>query len=185
MIYRELLDPILPQYGNGYPHAKTKFCSISPMILELRAALLQVAAALVPSMLNKASFSSKTSIMLTILGSSKRHLSSFRFSPASHITSCFYHASAKTIASVPPLPPRQFPTSGFVRLDSSEKIEEERLPFYVPEGYYPVYIGEVLASRYQVVSKLGYGISSTAWLCRDLQYVFGSMCQAERAFLTD
>ncbi|KZF20989.1 kinase domain-containing protein [Xylona heveae TC161] len=67
------------------------------------------------------------------------------------------------------LPPRQFPSSGFVSLDYSEKIEEEELPLYIAENYYPVYIGEVFASRYQVVSKLGYGTSSTAWLCRDLQ----------------
>ena len=76
---------------------------------------------------------------------------------------------ARTMASLKPLSPRQFPASGFVNLDSSEKIEEEELPFYVAEEYYPVYIGEVFASRYQVVSKLGYGTSSTAWLCRDLR----------------
>ncbi|KAJ5675364.1 hypothetical protein N7462_008261 [Penicillium macrosclerotiorum] len=67
-----------------------------------------------------------------------------------------------------PLPLRQFPSSGFIKLDPKEKIEEENLPFYASDIYYPVYIGEVFASRYQVVSKLGYGMSSTAWLCRDL-----------------
>jgi hypothetical protein len=51
----------------------------------------------------------------------------------------------RIIASVPPLRPRQFPASGFVRLDTTEKIEEEGLPFYVAERYYPVYIGEVFA----------------------------------------
>jgi hypothetical protein len=56
-----------------------------------------------------------------------------------------------------------------VRLDTSEKIEEEGLPFYVAERYYPVYVGAIFAGRYQVVSKLGYGTSSTAWLCRNLQ----------------
>ncbi|GFG14846.1 CMGC/CLK protein kinase [Aspergillus lentulus] len=73
------------------------------------------------------------------------------------------------MASAQPLRPRQFPASGFVKLDPSEKVEEEELPFYVAERYYPVYIGEVFAGRYQVVSKLGYGTSSTAWLCRNLQ----------------
>ncbi|OJJ51657.1 hypothetical protein ASPZODRAFT_88270 [Penicilliopsis zonata CBS 506.65] len=74
----------------------------------------------------------------------------------------------RTIASGSNLPPRQFLTSGFVTIDSAEKIEEEELPSYVAEKYYPVAIGEILAARYQVVSKLGYGMSSTTWLCRDL-----------------
>ncbi|KAB8078502.1 kinase-like domain-containing protein [Aspergillus leporis] len=41
--------------------------------------------------------------------------------------------------------------------------------FIIQKIFYPVYIGEVFAPRYQVVSKLGYGTSSTAWLCRDLR----------------
>ncbi|KAL4918718.1 kinase domain-containing protein [Aspergillus aurantiobrunneus] len=65
--------------------------------------------------------------------------------------------------------PRQFPTSGFTKLEPSTKIEEELLPLYKPDKIYPVQIGEVFASKYQVVSKLGYGISSTVWLCRHLQ----------------
>lgn len=76
---------------------------------------------------------------------------------------------ASDMASQPGLVPRKFPTSGFVELKHSEKIEEEELPLYVAENYYPTQIGEVFASRYQVVSKLGYGTSSTTWLCRDLQ----------------
>jgi hypothetical protein len=75
----------------------------------------------------------------------------------------------RTMTSGPPLLPRQFAASGFVKVDPMTKIEEEELPSYVAEKYYPVYIGEIFASRYQVVSKLGYGTSSTAWLCRDLQ----------------
>ncbi|RAL00093.1 kinase domain-containing protein [Aspergillus ibericus CBS 121593] len=67
------------------------------------------------------------------------------------------------------MPPRKFPTSGYVILNPLERIEEEDLPLYKPENYYPVTIGQVFVSRYQVVSKLGYGTSSTVWLCRDLQ----------------
>ena len=73
------------------------------------------------------------------------------------------------MGSVASISPRQFPSSGFVKLDPQNKIEEEELPLYNPHDFYPVYIGEVFASRYQVVSKLGYGTSSTAWLCRDLR----------------
>ncbi|KAJ5929290.1 hypothetical protein N7454_007138 [Penicillium verhagenii] len=72
-------------------------------------------------------------------------------------------------SAAPLLPTRQLSASDFVKIDPIGKIEEEDLPSYVAENYYPVHIGEVFASRYQVVSKLGYGMSSTAWLCRDLR----------------
>ncbi|OJJ36353.1 hypothetical protein ASPWEDRAFT_108523 [Aspergillus wentii DTO 134E9] len=64
--------------------------------------------------------------------------------------------------------PRVFPRSGFEILDSSERFEEEFFPSYAKECYYPVHIGEVFNSQYQVVTKLGFGSSSTVWLCRDL-----------------
>lgn len=48
-------------------------------------------------------------------------------------------------------------------------MEEEQLPFYEPEQYFPVQIGEVFESRYQVIGKLGFGAYSTVWLCRDLR----------------
>ncbi|PWY83660.1 protein kinase [Aspergillus sclerotioniger CBS 115572] len=64
------------------------------------------------------------------------------------------------------------PTTGFVTL---EKIEEEKSPNYHPANFYPVHIGEILASKYQVASKLAYDASSTTWLCRHLQ---------EKAFFT-
>jgi hypothetical protein len=48
--------------------------------------------------------------------------------------------------TTPHSPPCKFPTSGFVELDATEKIEEEDVPAYVPEDYYPVYIGEVFRS---------------------------------------
>lgn len=48
-------------------------------------------------------------------------------------------------------------------------IEEETLPGYIAERYYPVHIGQIFNSRYQVVTKLGFGATSTIWLCRDLQ----------------
>lgn len=59
-----------------------------------------------------------------------------------------------------------------MKMDPLQSIEEEELPLYKPENYYPVDIGEVFVSRYQVVLKLGYGTSSTVWLWRDLKYVF-------------
>ena len=67
------------------------------------------------------------------------------------------------------LAPREFPKTGFEAIDPSQKIEEERLPFYNPEDYYPVRIGMVFEQRYQIVAKLGYGTSSTVWLSHDLR----------------
>lgn len=58
--------------------------------------------------------------------------------------------------------PRVFPMSGFELLDpSSPKIEEETLPTYAPKKYDPVQQGEILSDRYQVLTKLGYDVTST------------------------
>ena len=68
--------------------------------------------------------------------------------------------------------PRAMPTSGWEKIPVEDKIEEETLPDYQAEKFYPVRLGEIFESRYQVVAKLGYGSVSTVWLCRDLEYVF-------------
>ncbi|KAK9366826.1 protein kinase [Lipomyces kononenkoae] len=67
-----------------------------------------------------------------------------------------------------PSPPRRFSDVGCQLIGLDYLVEEETLPFYEDDQYYPVRIGEVFKSRYQVVGKLGYGAYSTAWLCRDL-----------------
>ncbi|KAF9446165.1 CMGC/SRPK protein kinase [Macrolepiota fuliginosa MF-IS2] len=61
-----------------------------------------------------------------------------------------------------------FPTTGFKLIESSQLIEEEEWEWYKPEEFYPVRIGEIFKSQYQVVGKLGYGAYGTTWLCRDL-----------------
>ncbi|KAJ7151047.1 kinase-like domain-containing protein [Mycena filopes] len=63
---------------------------------------------------------------------------------------------------------KDFSNPHFPRISASELVEEERLPDYLATRYYPVRIGELLASRYQVVGKLGFGVTSTVWLARDL-----------------
>jgi hypothetical protein len=71
--------------------------------------------------------------------------------------------------SDPPAPAaRTFPTTGYDMIDPSILVEEETIPNYNFQRYYPVHLGEVFEKRYQVVGKLGYGASSTVWLCRDL-----------------
>ncbi|KAE8148265.1 kinase-like protein [Aspergillus avenaceus] len=92
---------------------------------------------------------------------SLRHLTSPRLSFS-------FVSQRRTIATTHMSQPRRFPSSGFHLLDSSTTIEEETLPDYLEERYYPVHIGEVFQSQYQVVTKLGFGSSSTVWLCRDL-----------------
>lgn len=56
----------------------------------------------------------------------------------------------------------------FEVIDPSELFEEETLPGYEADLYYPVHIGEVFNGRYRVIGKLGYGVTSTVWLARDL-----------------
>ncbi|BCR96485.1 uncharacterized protein AKAW2_21425A [Aspergillus luchuensis] len=87
------------------------------------------------------------------------------------ITSCplhpYQHRHTSSLSS--PSPPRTFPTTGYELLNHIPKLEEESLPDYRAERFYPVHLGEVFNSRYQVITKLGFGSSSTVWLCRDLQ----------------
>ncbi|KAE8137298.1 kinase-like domain-containing protein [Aspergillus pseudotamarii] len=64
--------------------------------------------------------------------------------------------------------PRTFPTTGLELLDESTELDEETLPTYQPEKYYPVNQGEVLNDRYQILAKIGYGVTSTVWLAKDL-----------------
>ncbi|KAF2453036.1 protein kinase, partial [Lineolata rhizophorae] len=58
---------------------------------------------------------------------------------------------------------------GFEKLSARVQVEEERVPDYKLARFYPVRLGEVFKSRYQVVAKLGFSTASTIWLCRDLE----------------
>ncbi|PKY07214.1 protein kinase [Aspergillus campestris IBT 28561] len=66
--------------------------------------------------------------------------------------------------------PLDFSNPNFVRIPEYHKIEEETLPDYTASWYYPTQIGEVIQERYQVVGKLGFGSTSTAWLARDMNH---------------
>ncbi|KAJ3460099.1 hypothetical protein MRS44_010966 [Fusarium solani] len=68
----------------------------------------------------------------------------------------------------PPEDPRSFPSRGFSLIDQSQKVEEEELPDYVADRFYPVRLGRVFHGRYKTIAKLGFGSSSTIWLARDL-----------------
>lgn len=66
-------------------------------------------------------------------------------------------------------PVLQFPTSGFEVIKPSQILEEERFEEFKKGNYYPVNIGGILESKYQVVGKLGFGTTSTVWLARELE----------------
>ncbi|KAF4987740.1 hypothetical protein FGRMN_10164 [Fusarium graminum] len=70
---------------------------------------------------------------------------------------------------VPREKPRSFPATGFHLIAHDIKVEEEEIPDYVASRFYPVYLGQILQARYQTVTKLGFGSSSTIWLARDLR----------------
>lgn len=60
--------------------------------------------------------------------------------------------------------------ASFIR--ASQCVEEERAPHYNHRHFYPIQLHAILANRYQVILKLGWGTSSTVWLAKDLyQYV--------------
>lgn len=65
----------------------------------------------------------------------------------------------------------RFPLRGFDVFSAPDVLDEERFKGFSTGRYYPVNIGDVFRSRYQIIGKLGYGITSTVWLARDLQYV--------------
>ncbi|RAL00839.1 kinase domain protein [Aspergillus ibericus CBS 121593] len=66
--------------------------------------------------------------------------------------------------------PLRFPSTGFQTIPASTILEEERFNAFKQGHYYPVNIGDIFNSTYQVIGKLGYGTTSTVWLARDLKH---------------
>ncbi|CAG8976327.1 hypothetical protein HYALB_00005734 [Hymenoscyphus albidus] len=77
-------------------------------------------------------------------------------------------AIRKSTIYKPPYQPLRFPTSGFDIFPPHICLEEESNDRFKSGKYLPVNIGDVFASKYQVIGKLGFGVSSTVWLGRDL-----------------
>lgn len=80
---------------------------------------------------------------------------------------------------------RRAHTSSTLKLNPSVIIEEESLPGYNPSHYYPVRIGDLLRDRYHIIGKLGYGSTSTVWLCRDLKSQDSSVYVALKIYTND
>lgn len=70
-----------------------------------------------------------------------------------------------------PFSPLRFPTTGFEVVPDSVFLEEEQFEEFKAGLYYPMKPGEILASRYQIIGKLGFGRTSTVWLANDMRYV--------------
>jgi hypothetical protein len=58
----------------------------------------------------------------------------------------------------------------FHRVLDATPIEEELLPGYKAEDYYPVMTDQTLNLRYRIICKLGRGVGSTVWLAKDVKY---------------
>ena len=79
-------------------------------------------------------------------------------------------APCRVLSTVrPPSEPRAFPSQGFGVVAEDKPFEEENLPDYQADHFYPARLGQIFNDRYQTVAKLGYGSSSTLWLARDLE----------------
>lgn len=62
------------------------------------------------------------------------------------------------------------PSESFHRVPDATLIEEELLPGYRAEDYYPLTTEQTLYSRYRIICKLGHGVGSTVWLAGDVKY---------------
>jgi hypothetical protein len=85
------------------------------------------------------------------------------------ITMAFLLEWARNSIRRAPSPPMRFPASGFEGVNDSEVLDEERFEGFKAGRYYPVNIGDIFASKYHVIGKLGFGVTSTVWLARNLQ----------------
>ncbi|KAK0655487.1 CMGC protein kinase [Cercophora newfieldiana] len=75
----------------------------------------------------------------------------------------------RRVARRSPSLPLQFPAAGFEIINEADVVEEEQFDEFRAGQYYPVNIGDVYASKYQIMGKLGFGTTSTVWLARNLE----------------
>lgn len=61
---------------------------------------------------------------------------------------------------------RHLASTSIPNIPQDERIEEELLPDYAADDFYPVTIGDVYNGKYKIVAKLGFGRASTVWLAR-------------------
>ena len=56
---------------------------------------------------------------------------------------------------------------GHTEIPDDVLVDEEKIPGYRPDSYFPANPGDLIENRYQLNAKLGWGASSTVWLARD------------------
>ncbi|EAW25746.1 putative serine/threonine-protein kinase [Aspergillus fischeri NRRL 181] len=62
----------------------------------------------------------------------------------------------------------QVPSTAEPPIPQQEPVDEELCPGYTSASFYPANPGEVLAERFQLLVKVGWGSQSTVWLARDI-----------------
>ncbi len=62
----------------------------------------------------------------------------------------------------------QLPPNSGTPISQQEPIDEEVCPDYNSVNFYPAEPGEVLAKKFQLLVKIGWGSQSTVWLARDI-----------------
>ncbi|PLB43367.1 protein kinase [Aspergillus steynii IBT 23096] len=50
-----------------------------------------------------------------------------------------------------------------------ERVDEEKVPGHKSKYFYPARPGEVVGDRFQILVKVGWGVSSTVWFARDMR----------------
>lgn len=90
------------------------------------------------------------------------------FAPPLRSMAFLWHL-AKGLVSGPGSQPIHFSNSNIQTLPLDQPVEEEAHDAISKGRYYPVHIGDVIESKYQIVGKLGYGLGSTVWLANDLR----------------
>lgn len=74
----------------------------------------------------------------------------------------------KSISFLRSKPIQLSPSFSTTSISRRELVDEELGPGYNPNHYYPATPGEVLANRYQLLVKIGWGTASTVWLAKDV-----------------
>ena len=106
--------------------------------------------------------------MLVLLSHTKFHLLSYAMPRHSLLKVPSWHL-AKRLVKEPGVQLFRFSSSNFKALPTNQIIEGEAHDAITKGTYYPVQIGDVFESNYQIVARLGYGLSSTVSLAKDFR----------------
>ncbi|KAL0954424.1 hypothetical protein HGRIS_003410 [Hohenbuehelia grisea] len=79
----------------------------------------------------------------------------------------FFHPLKRTLTSSRTLATSSAALTMAPLFSIDRKVMDEPLVRYKPGGYHPVAVGETYSNRYEVVKKIGWGVTSTVWLVHD------------------